>query len=232
MTPRPVTEPTLDEYGAEAHPSWVMIGASRTSWSPPGVALFDSDIRHQHAVVVTVRPATRKRDLQQDWVHGSASPLLEIVMSEAQWASFVSSMNVGDGTPATLRLKESDWNVPQAPYAPRLAITMAEAKDAARAAYEDVLEALEAYEKLVADKASARERKDAYRTLESRIRNAVPNVDFAGKKLAEHAENVVNRARADIEAYVIKKAQQLGLDPADVGGLALMPGDTPREVDA
>lgn len=230
---REVTEPYLDKHGAERHPSWVVIGASRGSWSPPGVALFDSDIRHQHAITVTVREAYRHREIKHDWIGAAGGKvLLEVVMSEAQWASFVSSMNSGDGVPATLRVKETDWNVPQAPYAPRLAITMAEAKDAAREAFADVLEALEAYEKLVAEKAPAKERKEAYRTLESRIRNAAPNVDYAGKKLAEHAENVVNRARADVEAFVLKKAQQLGLDPADVGGLALMPGEGPGEVES
>lgn len=44
-----------------------------------------------------------------------------------------------------------------------------------------------------------------------------PNVAFAARSLNEHAENVVQRARADIEAMVLSKATQLGLDPADLG---------------
>jgi hypothetical protein len=230
---RQVTEPTLDKHGYEVHPSWGMIGASRGSWSPPGVALFDSDIRHQHAVTVTVKGAARRRDYSHDHIYGGSGEVyVEVTMSEAQWASFVSSMNVGDGTPCTVQRTQNQLFVPQAPYAPRLALTMSEAKNAAHEAFAPIGEALAAYQKLVADKAPARERKQAYELLESRIRNAAPNVDFVGKKLAEHAENVVNRARADIEAYVTKKAVQLGLDPAEVGGIALMPGDSPREVES
>jgi hypothetical protein len=225
------TEPALDDRGYETHPSWGVIGASRGSWSPPGVALFDSDVRHQHAVTITVQGAGRRRSLHHDYVSGQGPVYVEVTMSEAQWASFVSTMNVGDGVPCTVRRTLNQVNVPQAPYAPRLALTMGEARSAAADAFADVLEALEAYEKLVADKAPARERKEAYSTLEARIRNAGPNVEFAGKRLAEHAENVVNRARADIEAAVVKKARQLGLDPDELGGLELMPDHAPREVE-
>jgi hypothetical protein len=231
VTRRSITEPTRDEYGDEVHPSWVLIGASRGSWSPPGVALFQSEIRHQHAVTIRVVQASRKRDLKHDWVHGGKI-LMEVVLSEAQWASFVSSMNSGDGTPATLTLKETDYNVPQAPYDPRFAVTMAEASGAAADAFKDVQEALAEYERLVAEKAPAKDRKRAYQTLQSRIRNAGPNVEYAGKRLAEHAEDVVNRARADIEAFVTKKAAQLGIDPGELGTFSLLSGDTPREVEA
>jgi hypothetical protein len=42
-------------------------------------------------------------------------------------------------------------------------------------------------------------------------------MEFAAQSLSEHAENVVQRARADIEAVVMVKAQQLGLNPGDLG---------------
>jgi hypothetical protein len=43
------------------------------------------------------------------------------------------------------------------------------------------------------------------------------NMTFAAKSLSEHAENVVQRARADVEAMVLAKAAQLGLEPGDLG---------------
>lgn len=50
---RQVVEPTLDERGDEQHPAWIMVGASRVS-STRGAVLFDSDILHQHYVIVRV----------------------------------------------------------------------------------------------------------------------------------------------------------------------------------
>lgn len=213
MTKRQTTEPTLDEHGYEIHPSWAVIGASRGSFSPPGVALFDSEIRHQHAVTIRIMEASRSRHGQHDYINGAGGKVVaEVTLSEAQWASFVSSMNMGDGVPCTLRMRDSDYQVPDAPYEPRLALTMAQAKGAAEEAFKDVVEALEEYERLVSEKAPARERKEAYSTLYHRIKNAAPNIEYAGKVLAGHAEDVVMKARADLEAYVVKAAQTLGVD--------------------
>jgi hypothetical protein len=179
MSRREITEPRPNEYGDMTHPSWAMIGASRVSHSAGGSALFDSDIRHQHTVTVSISTASRRRDLNRDWLHAERE-FVEVEMSEAQWASFVSSMNAGSGVPCTIR------------------------RHAAQ-----VREAFAVY----------REHKTAanLRTLEAVIANMPANITFAAKSLSEHAENVVQRARADIEAMVVTKAQQLGLEPADLG---------------
>lgn len=213
-----IVAPTVDERGEERHPAWVLIGASRVS-STPGAVLFDSDILHQHYVVVRISRAARERNLSQDWKR-SRQRILEISMSDAQWASFVSSMNVGEGVPATLTwdstLKEPD--VPGMPFEPRLAVSMAEVHQAAQIAQREVEEAFEVYR--------AKPTKDNLRMLEARISNMTPNIDFAAKSLGEHAENVVQRARADIESFVVQKAEQLGLEPGDIGGLpALTQGE-------
>lgn len=209
---RDVIEPTTDERGDEQHPAWVLVGASRVSASHPGAVLFDSDIRHQHYVVVRVKRATRARNLMHDWKHGRET-IVEFAMSEPQWASFVSSMNSGDGVPATLQYDatKDEPRVPGMPHAPRLQVSMDEVHGAAAEAQAKVEEAFAAYK--------AHKTVGNLRDLEIAIGHMTPNMDFAAKSLSEHAESVVERSRADIEAFVIRKAQQLGLDPADLGGV-------------
>jgi hypothetical protein len=208
---REVTEPTQDQYGGEVHPSWAMIGASRVSHGGAGASLFDSDILHQHTVTVRVRTASRRRDLNRDWLHPEQE-FVEVEMSEAQWASFVSSMNSGSGVPCTIRRREGDYLVPEAPHAPRLQESMNEVRDAAERAAEKVSEAFAVYKahKTVGNLSS----------LEAAIANMPSNITFAASSLSEHAENVVQRARADIEAMVVTKAHQLGLEPAALGVMA------------
>ena len=214
--------PTVDEYGYEVHPAFALVGAYRGS-SHPGAVLFDSDILHNTTIRIRISAAARKRDLHHDWISGK-DELIEVELSEAQWASFVSSMNVGDGVPCTLR-HVNHVPVAELPHDPRLAYSMEETRQAARAAFEGIQAAMAAYDALDA-KAPAKERKEALSTLRAVIRNAVPNVDYAGKTLVEHAENVVTKARADIEAFVVAKAQQLGLSPGDItdSPLSLPPG--------
>lgn len=212
---RHVVEMESDERNSEIHPAFGMIGASRVSYGPPGTVLFDSDIQHGHTVVIRLSTATRRRDHSQDWI-GADREIAEFELSEAQWASFVSSMNVGDGVPCTLRYIEGE-TMPALPYAPRLAHSMQETKDAAHMAFDEIVVARDAYEAAVAAKAPAAERKQLLHDLHFKIENAVPNIDYAGKVLINHTENVVTKARADIEAFVLAKARQIGIEPEELG---------------
>lgn len=219
MTRRATEKPTTTEHGDEAHPAWGLIGASRVSSSPPGAALFDSDIQHQHYVVVRLSRATRKRDLGHDWQHG-AEQLIEVAMSEAQWASFVSTMNVGQGVPCTIeRVGRED--MPGVEYEPRLALSMGEVDNAAHKAMEEIQAAFDAYEE-----SKTKANRDR---LKYAIQNAPANMGFAAKTLSKHAENVVQRARADIEAMVVSKAEQLGIEPGDIADTHLLGGGEDAE---
>jgi hypothetical protein len=230
---RETTEPTLDKYGAEEHPAFGMIRASRTTvvgGAGSGAVLFDSDIKHGHTVRIVIERATRKRDLNSDWIHGG-NELIEVELSEAQWASFVSSMNT-TGVPCTLRRTETDLQVPGLPYAPRLAESMAEVKGAAVAAFGKIREALLAYEQAVAEKAGAKAVREARNRLHYAVENSGANMTFAAKTLVEHTENAVQRARADIEAMVAQEAARLGLDSGQAQGLLELPVLDGEEVPA
>lgn len=222
MTRGEVTEPTVDEYDTERHPAWATIGASRVSTGGiRGVHLFDSDINHQHTVIVTLRMAGRKRDLHHDWIHGG-DVQYEVEMSEAQWASFVSAMNSGSGVPCTLRYTATEGHTPDFPHAPRLAETLAETHRAAHDAFDGIRAAFGAYEAALKS-GTARERREALNTLDARIRNAVPNVDFAGRQLVGQAEEVVQRAKADVEAFVTAQARHLGIEPGSLAPFMIEP---------
>lgn len=209
----------VDERGDEHHPAFGVIGASRTSISGGphnGTVLFDSDVIHNHTVRIRIKSATRKRDLNHDWIHGGHE-YIEVELSEAQWASFVSSMNNGDGVPCTVRYIDNQ-DIPDMPHEPRLALSMQETRDAAHRAFDSIKDAMAALDAVDA-KAPIKERRAAVDKLRSVVNNATPNVEFAGKSLIEQTENVVVKARADIEAYVVTKARQLGIETNELVSL-------------
>lgn len=190
-----------DERGYEVHPAFGMARAARVS-STPGAVLFDSELRHQHYVILSISGAERKRDLKRDWIH-STKRVVEIAMSEAQWAQLVSSMNT-EGTPVTLTDIGSE-QLPQLPYEPRMAVQMDEVKKAVAEQLSHIQEALAAYE--------ARPTKAGLRSLRFAVENTPNNVAFAAEALAEHVENTVTRAKADIEAMVAH-AEARGIEGA------------------
>lgn len=191
----PVTEIRIDEHGDETHESWILIGANRIS-SAPGVRLFDSEIDHQHFIWVEVHRCSRRRQLNHDWIH-STKLLMRVAMSQAQWGAFVSSFGQGDGVPATLEWLDGD--VSQAPYESRLGESV---KDVREAGDRSLATIVESYEKLeeAFETGGKRAQREALRDLGIRLKNAPANMEFAAKVLVEHTENVVTKARADLEA--------------------------------
>lgn len=213
MTRRPVTPPTLDDRGQETHPAFGYVRVARVSTGSGGAVLFDSDIHHQHYVTLTVGRASRKRELLRDWIfRGSGRPLVEVAMSESQWASLVASFNT-EGVSCTITATADDWNVPGLEFDSRLAMSAEETRTAADRAFANIKEARDTYE---AKKTAAN-----LRALHFAIENAGSNVQFAAESLTEHTENVVAKARHDIAAMVDARARVLGLEAADLGPLAL-----------
>jgi hypothetical protein len=205
--PRETAPVTKNNHGDDVHPAFGQIQAHRYS-STPGSVLFDSDIRHGHTVGITISRATRKRDLNRDWIYGGKE-LINIEMSEAQWASFVSSMG-SSGVPVTLRRTENEVRVPDLEYDPRLAHSIDEVKGAAQKTFEHVKAAIAAYDALD-PKAGVREKRAAFDKIRNAVGNAEPNIAYVARSLSEHAENVVQRSRADIEAMALQAAQHMGL---------------------
>jgi hypothetical protein len=200
---RPVPPEPNDRGDAEIHPAWGLINVSRIT-STPGSVLFDSDIRHSHFIRLTVRRASRDRNLKHDWIHDHGPDLIEVDMSEAQFGAMISSANTS-GVPCTIRQTETNANVDGLHYDPRLAVSMAEV----RAAADEIKDRLDAALKAVEEKPT----KANIRSLRIALEGTKPNLDFAAKSLSEHAENVVQKARNDIESMVVTKAVQLGVDP-------------------
>lgn len=86
----------------ETHPAYGVVGFNRTSGSPG--KMFGSAIpQHGHFVTLTIKQAQRKHDLYHDWIMGRGRELITVWLSAAQFAELLTSMNIGDGVPCTIR---------------------------------------------------------------------------------------------------------------------------------
>lgn len=194
----------INEHGDETHESWLLVGANRLQTSP-GARLFDSEITHQHFVSVTVARCSRRRELNRDWLY-STERLVKFDLSQAQWGAFVSSFGQGNGgVPATLSFFGGP--VPQAPAESRFDQSHDEVRRAGETAitklrerYADVMTAFEGGGK--------RPLREALRSMGIALDNTPANMEFAAKSLTEHVENVVTKARADIEGMAQAAARR------------------------
>jgi len=219
MSPRSVQEPVTIQDGltpgsdgtVTRHPAFAQIAASRVSAGGPGVPLYGSDFNHQHFVTITVRTSEERRDLSHYWHHGGRE-LIEVNLSEAQWATFVSSMNVGMGVPCTLTFQAAEgagpvpeitlrdtekvFNEELTAKVAKMARLLQEAMDEA----EPLLEGL-----------SAKKRAAVMAKLHTVHQEAKSNLPFVAKSFAEHIEKTVEKAKIEVNAYINHAVVSAGL---------------------
>ena len=92
----------MDDRTTIGHESFAMLGITRSSCSF-SQNLFGSSIQHSHTIKLKIAPAKIDRMLNRDWFHANTKPYIEVEMSYSQFAEAITSMNVGDGVPVTLR---------------------------------------------------------------------------------------------------------------------------------
>ena len=83
------------------HESFGMLQISRVSGESGN--LFGSSIQHQHFIEMRICPGHKSRDLYQDWIGSSMLPYITINMSNSQFAEAITGLNLGSGTPVTLK---------------------------------------------------------------------------------------------------------------------------------
>lgn len=212
MSRRSAQDPAIDaESGDEAHPAFGVAVVTRRSGG--GRSLFQSDLLHNETVSLSVRQATRKRDLNHDWVHPGRE-LVAIEMSLAQWGSLVSSMGLGSGVPVTIRSTECNASLPEIPHQPRTAENLREVREVTDRMYARVKTATAALHAVIYNKKGVKATKEALNVLENAVARAGSDAQFTVDSLVETGEQVVAQARADIEAHVLEVVRLTRADPS------------------
>ena len=197
------------------HPAFGQIAVSRVSGH---AVLYGSDFVHQHSVRLRISTSSLRRDLSHDWPFADRE-FVEVEMSEAQWASFVSSFNLGSGVQCTIRQRDGKM-IPGFPLRD-------EASEFDSEMSENSKVALTALNRAVAAVAEAKiSKKDADRILSGISKAAQEigvNSDYVQQRFGEHMEKRVHKARVEIDAYfhnVIRNAglKALGVEMTNVIG--------------
>lgn len=206
-----------DEEETDTHPSFGQIRCSRVSGR---TALYGSDFVHDHYMTVAICPSETRRSLSHDWPYAK-QPIIEIAMSESQWAQFISTPNSGQGTRCTI----TDLHgkpVPQIPEPKRRdAQFRAEMVGKVHRAQREIAALRTEVEGLKISGA-------AKKTLTDRIWQAEmatsSSIEFVQKSFDEHIERTVDQAKTEVEAYIEARIHAAGLSALGIGKLVELPG--------
>lgn len=217
-TMKPVVTPLEAPHDGErhSHPAFGMISVVKTSANQGGVHLFGSDLNHRSVLTVTLRTAVHERHLSRDWYH-TDDEVVQFQMSEAQWATFVSSVG-GAGVPITYELRPID----EAPLQliPRIEKVETVSETFEREVREKcegyVATAAELFERLAQcaedgkmNKAVLKEVLGMAKTLSVGLPNSM---GFIQKQMREVMERNVSAAKIEVDAFVNDLALRKGFE--------------------
>lgn len=195
------------ERDPEEHPAYGSIRVTRASGHQ---RLFGSSFDHQHYMIVTVNRASLHRSLSTDR-HHSRDELVEVHLSEAQWARFISGVGIGNGTPCTI---SAVGGINMADM-PRRNETEEFEKDLRKEAvrtskYLD--EAIAAMAALADDKAPTKaKRQEVLAKLQTARQHMTDHMPFTVQQLAEKMEVIVQDAKIEVDAYVNNTVVEAGI---------------------
>ena len=204
---REVVEPTTVDDGSPAgtrydHPAYGSIRVSRVTGGSS--TLYDSDFDHHNYIEVVVSRAHSYRGLSNDW-HMSGDELVSIKMSEAQWASFVSSFGLGSGVPCTLNHVNGEY-APGLPPRDKTKLFKREMKNAMAEVNERLKKLAE---ELAEDtKLSVKQREKYTASLRMIKQQYTSNAPFVLEQFEEALENSVEKAKAEVHGYVNRKISE------------------------
>jgi hypothetical protein len=226
----------------ETHPSFAMVSLSRWS-SGGGRSFFGSAIEPHAGVSLSIQTGEKHRSLSNHWYHATGE-LIEINMTEAQFAQLITSFNIGGGVPATLShvnkrniAELPDGIIPECPEVSERKLVDTEFK-------EDMTELMHEVDKLVA-KAEAFQEKPSinkadrkeFAAIADHISHIVKSgIPFVQKQFNEALDTTVSHAKADVDAFVTNLMRQAGVealaDKVRSLKVRLLPEDTATDVQA
>lgn len=193
-----------------SHESFGMAGFSRSSIGGKGVYLFGSSIKHNSTITFRVHHAEVDRHLEQDWFHATDRlPIVEIEMSQSQFAEMITSMNMGDGVPVTIRSIYEHRTEP-CPHESKRMQHSNEFKQSIRKTAESLKDAKVKMQKLIG-KLPKKDQEELLGTMQGFIQEIESNIPFYEDQFTRQMNKTVTEAKSEVEAFVTSKIHNAGI---------------------
>ena len=194
----------------ESHPSWGVIGISRTSCGGRGQRLFNSPLNHDNYLTIEIRQAEKKRSLSNDWIHGRES-IVEVAMSEAQFSQLLTSPGINDGVPCTIR-RIGKERIPEVPVDDIKENFQNEFREKISTVSKEISDLVGQVQKLTQSSKLSKAEKAELLSLSGRISTTVvSNIPYVQDQFVEAMEKVVHSAKVDFDSHITQQTHLLGL---------------------
>ena len=193
----------------ENHPAYGMIGISRTHVGGEGIPLFGSSLRHNELITLRIHKGKVTRNLGKDWYSDNGT-IIEVELSQNQFAEFVTTANVGSGVPCTISRYQGQL-IPEPPYQNKKDFYSTEFKismqNKAKQLDAGLERAREILEKKSIGKADKDELMEVFNSFVTEVGSNIPHLE---KSFLEQMDKTVTEAKGEIEAFVTRNITEEG----------------------
>jgi hypothetical protein len=212
------------------HPAQGCVTVNKMT-SSDGITLFGSNLKHRSVVQIEVWTAKGARGLHEDR-HSQDRVICQFEFSEAQWASFVSSIGMGGGVACTFTYKPADgYKLEHVPRMETTPMTEKFSQEIADATGEKIKELYAMAQRIeILSKASSKAGlADLIFNLRVKLGNLPSNMGFIQKQFGEAMHNTVEAGKAEIEAFTRNTLTRAGMKHLEEkAAVTLIEGDKPK----
>lgn len=202
----------MSEKTYETHPSWGMVGIYRTQGGGKR-QLFGSVLSDHHSTVhLRICRGERKHDLGRDWFSGREE-IIDVELSAAQFAEFITTPNVGSGVPCTIR----SLNRAQVEPAPPAKIEADRVQDYFRDTMQDIKKRMNDLVTNVNDTLdkktlSVKDKDSIRKDIAMLFQRLTSDLPFVSEQFQEAADKVVSATKAEVDAFMTGAIHRAGLE--------------------
>ena len=194
----------INDHKVAEHESYGTIIVSRMQ-SGGQHPLFGSSLQDRNTIRLEIKSAKIARTLSTDFIHPGRQ-IIEVELSQSQWAEMVSSIGVGEGTPCTIRYINGK-QMEDCPYISVRDQFDDEFDDSVQESLEGLRNAVAACEGLLGKKSVTKaDREQVLSLIRKAYREVSDAVPFIKKQFTEQMDNTVKEARGEIEAFAMNHA--------------------------
>lgn len=201
----------------EKHESFGMLSFSRVQCSG-GEVLHGSDLKHSTMIEMRLCHGSKTRGLSHDW-YRAEERIAQISMSQNQFSELITSMNMGDGIPVTVRYTEKDGTMEAPKFASIVDTHKNDFKEQTKMVVQDAKDLLATMKDLLGGSGTVKkaERKTLISQAEKIVREIGANMPYMEDSFAKSMDNVVTDAKGSIESFYQHRVITAGLDALENG---------------
>lgn len=193
--------PTKEEM--ESHPAFGQISINRVNGGK--TILYGSDLIHHNYISLTIYKSHKYRGLSQSWYDFDKNPIAEIKLSESQWATLLSSMNIAGGVPCTL----SYLNGEEIPAIAKNRDVKFIIENEADGTINSIIEKVQKISDDVENSTLTKKLKTQILSNLSSLKNSIKDpLKFTRSQFDRYMENILEEAKGEIHGYHANIQQQ------------------------